>query len=80
MGEYPKRRKHKDTPYRLLYNDAENKYYLLFKDTKGISKKVEITKDIYQAFNQFELDDLSELNEYDNHIEHNEVYEETLFK
>lgn len=80
MGEYPKRRKHKDNPYRLLYNDAENKYYVLFKDTKGISKKVEITKDIYQAFNQFELDDLSELNEYDNHIEHNEVYEETLFK
>ena len=30
--------------------------------------------------NQFELDDLSELNEYDNHIEHSEVFENTLNK
>ena len=35
---------------------------------------------LYKEFNQFELDDLSEMNEYDNHIEHSELYDETLYK
>ena len=60
MVNRPKRRKSKDNPYTLIYN--------------------EIKKEIFDAMDRFELDDLSEMNEYDNHIEHSEVKEITLNK
>ena len=72
-----KRRKYKDNPYRLLF-DNDN-YYIIYKDKKGIINKVEVSINIYDAFNSFELDDLSELNEYDNHIEHLELDEDSLY-
>ena len=78
MNSLAKRRKYKDNPYTL--KTIDNNYYILFRDGQNIPRMIEVNKDTFDIFNQFELDDLSELNEYDNHIEHNEVYEETLFK
>lgn len=75
----PKRRKHKDNPYTLVYTINE-KYIVVFKDGKNISHEVEVTEEVYNSFNDFELRDLSELNEYDNHIEHSKIYEETLYR
>ena len=61
-----------------------------FKKSKRVRKKskifinknninlVEVSVQVYEAFDKFELRDLSELNEYDNHIEHSEIYEETF--
>ena len=57
-----------------------NTYYAIFKDGEGHKQIIKIGQEIYEAMNQFELDDLSELNEYDNHIEHSEVFENTLNK
>ena len=76
----PKRRKHKDNPYTLFFDDNNQIYFIIFKDVKGIINKVSVSFDVYSAFNLFELQDLSELNEYDNHIEHSEVYEESLYR
>lgn len=39
---------------------------------------MEIQKDLFDALNQFELDDLSILNEWDRHIEHYEQTEQSL--
>ena len=78
MAERPKRRKHKDNPYTLEFIEEKNSYRVSFKDVKGKYRRVEVNKEIYQAFDRFELDDLSELNEFDNHIEHSEVYENNL--
>lgn len=78
MAERPKRRKHKDNPYVIDYIQEFDIYFVSFKDIKGKLHKVEVSKEVYSAFNQFELDDLSELNEYDNHIEHSEIYENNL--
>ena len=78
MAERPKRRKHKDNPYTLEFIEEKNSYRVSFKDVKGKFRRVEVNKEIYQAFDRFELDDLSELNEFDNHIEHSEVYENNL--
>ena len=75
----PKRRKHKDNPYTLAYTINE-RYVVVFKDGKNVSHEVEVTEEVYNAFNDFELRDLSELNEYDNHIEHSIIYEETLHR
>ena len=78
MAERPKRRKHKDNPYTLEFIEEKNSYRVSFKDVKGKYQRVEVNKEIYQAFDRFELDDLSELNEFDNHIEHSEIYENNL--
>ena len=78
MAERPKRRKHKDNPYTLEFIEEKNSYRVSFKDVKGKFHRVEVNKEIYQAFDRFELDDLSELNEFDNHIEHSEIYENNL--
>ena len=80
MAERPKRRKHKDNPYTLEVCEERNIYKVYFKDGKGVNQCVEISEDVFKALDRFELDDLSELNEYDNHIEHSEVYEHTLNK
>lgn len=80
MAKSPKRRKYKDNPYTLLHDEKNDTYYAMFKDVEGHKQIVKIDKQIYEAMNQFELDDLSEMNEYDNHIEHSEVFENTLNK
>lgn len=78
MAERPKRRKHKDNPYTLEFLEEKNSYRVSFRDVKGKFRRVDVNKEVYQAFDRFELDDLSELNEFDNHIEHSEVYENNL--
>lgn len=80
MFKQPKRRKHKDNPYVINYHENENKYFVSFKDGKGIYNVVEINQTIYEEFNKFELEDLSQLNQYDNHIEHFQLSEQVLSK
>lgn len=78
MGERPKRRKYRDNPYTLSFIEEKNIYIVSFKDIKGDTHKVEVSKEVYKAFDKFELEDLTEMNEYDRHIEHSEIYENSL--
>lgn len=78
MDENPKRRKHKDNPYTL--KKVGNKFFVSFKNGMGISQEIEINEKQSNAFNEFELEDLSEMNEFDRHIEHSEIYENNLEK
>ena len=79
IEKLPKRRKYKDNPYKIeQLND--NKYSVTFKDNKNTTHIVYISQDIYMAFNEFELIDLSQLNEFDRHIEHLDLREETINK
>lgn len=78
MAERPKRRKYRDNPYTLNYIEEKNIYMVSFKDIKGHLQKVEISEEVYKAFDKFELDDIKELNEYDRHIEHSEIFENNL--
>jgi len=77
MEKRPKRRKHKDNPY-TLENLGNGKYVVTFKDGTNKLKVVEISEKIFQIMNSFELDDISELNEFDRHIEHSEIFENNL--
>lgn len=77
MYQRPKRRRYKDNPYYLEYGH-DNNFYVIFKDSNNILRKLEISEEIFNVLDQFELDDLKELNEFDRHIEHNEVFENTL--
>ncbi len=78
MADRPKRRKYKDNPYTLNYIEEKNIYMVSFKDVRGAIQKIEVSEEIYKTFDRFELDDLSEMNEYDNHIEHSEIFENSL--
>ena len=80
MSKRPKRRKYSDNPYTLNEITINNKYFISFRDSRGEYNNVEISKEIYELFDYYELRDLSQMNEYDNHIEHSEIYENSLNK
>lgn len=80
MKMRPKRRRSKDNPYILQYDECTNIYTVSFKNSNNIIVTTDVDKSIYEAFDKFELEDLSQMNKYDNHIEHFEVYEENLYK
>lgn len=60
MDSLSKRRKYKDNPYTIKLID--NKYFICFKDSNNKTRIIEVNKEVYNAFNQFELDDLHSLN------------------
>lgn len=78
MDKRPKRRKDKYNPYTL--HTEKGKYYIVFIDVNNHIQKVEVSKTIFDSFNIFELEDISQLNEYDRHLEHSELNENTLYQ
>ncbi len=79
----PKRRKDKDNPYTIFTVGIETDhpcYYLAFQDSSGVKRCMEIDKALFEAFDRFELDDLSFMNKVDNHYEQSEQTEISLNK
>ena len=76
-GKRPKRRKDKYNPYTLT--EKEDKHFLSFWDGQGVLQEFQITRELFEALNRFELDDLSILNEWDRHYEHSELTEASLY-
>ena len=76
MGEYPKRRKDKYNPYTIY--EKGGKCYVTFKDSQGQRNYLEVEKELYEAFNDFELEDLSYLNVWNRHLEQSDVWETSL--
>ena len=74
--KHPNRKKDKHNPYTLMI--VEGRYYLSFKDGRGIMQNIEIDKVLYDLFNRFELEDISYLNRVSRHIEHSELTESSL--
>lgn len=77
----PKRRKAKDNHYTLQsigINTEHPKFFVSFRDGAGIMRTEEVSKELFELFNQFELDDLAEMNEADRHYEQSELTDETL--
>ncbi len=77
----PKRRKDRDNPYTIFtvgINSDEPHYYMSFADSEGIQHCLEIGKELYDALDKFELEDLSVMNEIDNHYEHSDLTEQSL--
>lgn len=69
MATMPKRRKSKDNPYILDYDEKKHIYTVSFTDNKKEAHKVEITNDVFEAFNGFELEDISHLHKMDKYID-----------
>lgn len=78
MLHMPKRRKQKDNPYTISYNDGTNTYTITFVDNKKNHHTITISKEIYDTMDKFELEDISQMHEYERHIEHSEIYENKI--
>ena len=79
----PKRRKDKDNPYELLSVGMDTptaRYYIRFKDGQGVEHCMEIEKPLFDMLDGFELEDISHLNEVDNHYEINKIEHNTRYK
>lgn len=70
----PKRRKRSGNPYTLGLNNI-----ITFIDSKGNEQIIELSDEVYNEFNNFELLDLKKMNEYDRHILHCELSDEFLY-
>lgn len=77
----PKRRRDQDNPYTIFTVGIDTNtphYYMQFRDGSSIEHCLEIDRELFEAFNRFELEDLSHLNEVDNHYETRSLQEEAL--
>lgn len=79
MDKHSKRNKDKYNPYTLEVDEVNNVYIVEFKDVNNVIHRIEVSEKVYQAFDKFELEDISQIHKIRKHIEHNEVYETTLF-
>lgn len=75
-GNHPNRKKDKYNPYTLSIENST--YYISFTDGQGIFHKQEISIELYAAFNSFELDDISWINEASRHLTEADAGEEPL--
>lgn len=79
----PKRRKAKDNPYEIFttgIETADPHYFLSFIDGDGVNRCIEIDKAVFDAFDRFELDDISYMHKVDRHYEQSEQTEESINK
>ena len=79
----PKRRRDKDNPYTIFttgINTATPHYYLSSVDCIGVERCVEINKPLFDAFDRFELEDISFMHKVDKHYERTEQTEASLNK
>ena len=78
MNKHETRNKDKYNPYTLEVKE-NNCYILKFKDSRNNLQELIISKEVYDAFDSFELEDISQIHKIRKHIEYNEVYEESLY-
>lgn len=83
IDKRPKRRKDKNNPYNLISVGIDTKdphYYIDFINENGSPICIEITKELFNQFDQWELDDLSFLHEFERHYEHSLLSDQSLNK
>lgn len=78
VARLPIRNKSKDNPYTLGYDEEKFAYTVEFVNGRKQFHKIEITEELYNVFDKFELEDIFQIHKYRSHIEHSELREETL--
>lgn len=75
-GNHPNRKKDKLNPYILSVEN--NSCYVSFADEQKNIHKIEISMELYAAFNSFELEDLSQINVVNRHMVQSDIAEEMI--
>lgn len=74
-----KRRKDRYNPYTLIEVKEKNIYIIAFKDISGTYLNVKVSKEVYDVLDKSELIDISQMHEFERHIEHFDLDEYSLF-
>lgn len=77
----PKRRRDQDNPYEIFTvgcNTDHPHYFVSIRGKQYLRECIEISRELFELLDKFELEDLSFLNEVDNHYEHSELTETSL--
>ncbi len=77
MDQRPKRTRDKNNPYILHSEKEQNIYKVVFSNNNEVIS-VDITKEIFEEFDEFEREDARQIQEMARHNELNIVTEETL--
>lgn len=75
-GKHPNRKKDKYNPYILSIEDE--KEIISFKDGTGTYHRLEVSHTLFSQFDDFELEDISHLNEMSRHYEFSELSEQSI--
>lgn len=78
-----KRRKDKNNPYTIFSTGSDigdHHYFISFTGTNGIQLCIEVSKELFDQFDQWELEDLSFLHEVERHYEQSELTDQSLYK
>ena len=73
-GKHPKRKRDNYNPYYIYEKDGQA--FIAFEDGEGESHRFEISRELYEAFDKFELEDLRYLNEVSRHTDFTELTEQ----
>lgn len=57
-----------DNPYVLEIIDE--KYYVSFRDNNNKEQTIGVTREVFDAFDEFELSNKKQMNEFDRRLEH----------
>lgn len=74
--KHPKRKRDKYNPYTIYEKDGST--YITFEDGQAVRHNFEISRELFEAFNSFELEDIKYLNVLSRHLEHSEIWKSTL--
>lgn len=83
VDQRPKRRKAKDNPYRIYsisWGTENPHYFVTYVNCDGNSVCLEISKELFDTFDRWELDDLSYLHIVERHQERYELTEHTIHR
>lgn len=75
-GKHPKRKRDKYNPYYIYEKDGQA--FIAFEDGQGERHRFEISRELYEAFDKFELEDVRYLNRFSRYIEHSRYTEQML--
>ena len=64
----------------VIIQTGDGKYYVSFRNGEKEYKDLEIGKNVYEAFNTFELQDVSHMNIVDRHLEQSEIWDSSLYE
>ncbi len=76
MNNRPKRKKSNDNPYTLQI--INNTYVVIFKDGNSKKQIVEVSEEVFNQMDKFELEDISQMHKIDKHIERFNLSEESI--
>lgn len=80
MGKKYKYTRKKFDEYIVISNEKETKHIVILKNAEGKIKFVKINSEILGVFIVSKKTKIAQKNEFDRHIEHSEMYENTLHK